>query len=139
MYDIDELKRIRQADDYTFVLAYGDRLETSTARGVRPIIVLIQSSGDFSHGVVVDKVVGRAAALLYALMGVERLHALVVSEPAAAVCRAHGIALTYDALVPNIINRSGDDICPMEKLTLEIDDPQAALRAIEQKLAAMHA
>lgn len=138
MYSIDELKQLQRDGEYTLAIAKGDRLITSKARGVRPLVELIESGEDLTHGVAVDKVVGKAAALLYAYMGINELYAPVISAPAAAVCKAHCIALSYDTLAQNIINRNGDDICPMEKLTIDIDDPQTALNAIKQKLGMMH-
>lgn len=38
---------------------------------------------------------------------------------------------------PRIINRKGDDLCPMEKAVLDIDDPVQAKEAILARLAEM--
>jgi len=51
---------------------------------------------------------------------------------------AHAISVQYDTLVPNIINRAGDGICPFEAAVMDITDPQGAFTAILQKMAEMH-
>ena len=84
-----------------------------------------------------DKVVGRATAYLYVLLNIQALYAAVISEPAMAVLHAHGISVTYGTLVPNIINRKGDGICPFEEAVMDITDPQEALSAIRKKMTEM--
>ena len=81
-----------------------------------------------------DKVVGKAAALLYALMGVSSLYASVISEGALTVCKSFGISVEYGALAQNIINRRGDGFCPMEQAVADISDPQTAFNAGKEKL-----
>ncbi len=82
---------------------------------------------------------GAAAALLYAYMGVAQLCAHVMSERAAQVCELHGIAYRCDMIVPHIINRKGDGVCPMEQAVAQTDDPRAAVSIIADKLKAMNA
>ncbi len=82
---------------------------------------------------------GAAAALLYAYMGVAELCAHVMSERAAQVCELHGIAYRCDMIVPHIINRKGDGVCPMEHAVAQTDDPRAAVSIIADKLKAMSA
>ena len=44
--------------------------------------------------------------------------------------RQAGITVSYDTLQPNIINRTGTDICPVEKLTADTTNPDEAFRLI---------
>ena len=81
-----------------------------------------------------DKVVGRATAYLYVLLKVKEVYAQIISQPAVDALREHGIDVTYDKLVPNIINRKGDGICPFEETVMPINDPQKAHAAILQKM-----
>ena len=84
-----------------------------------------------------DRVVGRGAAFLYRLLGVKAVYARVMSEPAVRVLEEGGIAALPDRVVPGIVNRTGDGPCPFEAAVLEIRDPQEALRAIREKMAAL--
>ena len=122
---------------YTCVLSDGKSIVTSKDRGVAPLLQLIECGGDYRGYFAADKVVGAAAALLYAYMGVAELCALVMSERAAQVCERHGIAYRCDRVVPHIINRKGDGVCPMEQAVAQTDDPRAAVSIIADKLKAM--
>lgn len=52
-----------------------------------------------------DKVVGRATAFLYCLLGVSEVYPNVMRRPAAQVLARHGIAAHCGKLVEGIINR----------------------------------
>lgn len=80
-----------------------------------------------------DKIVGKAAALLFVLAGVCCVHGCVMSRAAKEVFDLHNIPCSYDVLTDHIINRQGDGICPMEQTVLQISDPKDALNALLKK------
>lgn len=123
-------------DDNTFVCKKGKRIHKSHKRGVAPMLELLQKDPDLLEGSqVVDKVIGRAAAFLLIKGKVSKLYTEVISKPALELLHADGtIDVSYGKCVDNIINRTGDDICPMEKATLQIADPQEAYEAIVETL-----
>ena len=135
----DSLERARMLlrQGYTCVFCNGDDIITDCRRGVRPLLDLIEQGRNVRGYCVADKVVGKASALLYCRMGICQVYAPVVSRPAAEVLEQNGILLTYDRLVPAIRNRTGTDICPMEKAVQSIFDPDEALNAIYAALAAL--
>ena len=47
--------------------------------------------------------------------------------------KQYHILVTYDKLVNNIINRKGDDLCPMEKAVLDINDIDKAFAILKEK------
>ncbi len=106
----------------------------STERGVAPLLDWLQSGRNFSGFSAVDKVVGKAAAYLYVLLDVERVHALVISEGAAEVFARFGIAYTYEEKVSAIRNRTNTGFCPMEQAVWAINEPQVAYKVIQQSL-----
>ncbi len=134
----ERAKEMMLASGYTCVLANGTDAVTSKLRGVKPLVQYLKSDQSFSGFSAADKVVGKATAFLYVLLGVEELFAQVISQPALEVLEAHGIAVHYGALVPAIINRSGDGICPFEAAVMEITAPQAAYEAILRKMREMN-
>ena len=134
----DRLTRARMLlskTDCTCVLCGDDVILTDKRRGVRPLLDLLNGNADVTGFSVADKVVGKAAAYLYCLLGIKELYAGVISRPALAVLERYHIIVEYGRLVPAIQNRSGDGPCPMESAVWEIDDPQQALSAILTKLA----
>ena len=97
----------------------------------------IKSETDLHDFSAADKVVGRATAFLYAILGVKEVYAHVMSEGALDVLKQAGISATYGKLVEHIINRKGDGICPFEEAVLEIQDRSQAYEAILLKMEKM--
>lgn len=83
-----------------------------------------------------DSIVGKAAALLMICGGVKSVKAGVLSEGGKAELEKYGVPYAYDALVPNIINRKGDGICPMEEAAKDCG-PSDIVEAIRRKLVAL--
>ncbi len=125
-------------EGYTCVVVGETGILTSSERGVKPLVVWYEEGRDFRTCAVADKVVGRGAAFLYLLLGVKRLHACVISEPALALLREAGCDASYDTCVPHIINRAGDGICPFEDAVMHMHDPLQAYNAILKKMNEMN-
>ena len=112
--DLTEAINILNGDKYTCVLCKGSAIYISTERGVKPLIDWIDDGTDLQGFSAADKVVGKAAAFLYVLLGVKEVYARIMSEGAIAVLKNNGIFVKYDLSVKNIINRAGTGNCPME-------------------------
>lgn len=106
----------------------------SEKRGVAPLLQWLESGEDFSKFSAADKVVGKAAAFLYVLLGVERVYALVISEAAESVLNAYNIPVCFEEKVSAIKNRTGTGFCPMEQAVLRLSDPNEAYKAIIEKI-----
>ena len=61
----------------------------------------------------------------------------MISRSALQVLTSSGIDAEYGSLVENIINRTGDGICPFEEAVLNIDDANDAYAAVREKMEAM--
>lgn len=134
MTNLEKAKSVLGGSEYTLVLCNGDTLYTSAKRGVIPMLEFIDSKTNLKGFSAADKVVGKAAAALFAHAEVYEIHTDVISKPAADFLCAKGITFTYNSLVDNIINRKGDGICPMEQVTADIDDTNEAIAAIRKRL-----
>lgn len=121
---------------YTCVVCKDDTVYTATVRGVKPLLNWLDTTS-LEGFCAADRVVGRAAAFLYCLLGVEEVYAHVMSRPAAQVLKEHGIGVHADTMTDGIINRQGTGPCPFESAVLDITDPAQALKTIRSKLAAM--
>ncbi len=120
--------------EYTCVLCKDEETITCTERGVKPLLDLLDSGRDLKGFSAADKVVGKAAAFLYVLLGVSAVYARVISETALQVLEAHEIYTGHDVCVNNIINRMGTDTCPMEDVVGTLNSPSDALHKIRQRL-----
>ncbi len=137
MTNLEKSITLLKEGEYTCVLC-GGTVVTSTKRGVSPLVALYEDSVSYVGYSASDRVVGKGAAFLYVLLGVKEVYALVISKPALDLLTSYGVSVTYDTLVPNIINRQGDGICPFEEVSLPIQDPRAAYQAIRAKMAQLN-
>ena len=134
MNDLNKAKGLLLANEYTCVVCRGDELYTSVQRGVAPLVEWYEGDTNLSGFCAADKVVGKGAAFLYVLLGINEVYAAVISRPALDVLLSPGIKTEYGMLADNIINRNGDGICPIESAVLGTDDPREAYAAIVKKL-----
>ena len=138
MHDLEKARSLLEKENYTCVICRGDDVITDRRRGIRPLMELLESGKDLQGYSAADKVVGKAAAFLYCLLGVKALHAGVLSVPARDVLVSAGISVEWGSLVPAIRNRAGDGFCPMETAVWDLTDPALApdaIRAALQKLS----
>lgn len=122
---------------YTCVLCKGEHIYTSQERGLVPLLHWLDTGMDATGYAAADTVVGKAAAYLYVLLGVDYLYACVISRAGLAVCEAHGIQVEYGNLIENIRNRNNTGNCPMEEAVRTCNTPEEAYEAIHQKCKAM--
>lgn len=135
--DLQKACSLLETGTYTCAACSGETIHTATERGVKPLLNWVDTGLTLQYFSAADRVVGRATAFLYVLLGVKEVYAQVMSRPAADVLTAQGITALSGTLVEGIINRRGDGPCPFEAAVMEIHDPQAALTAIRSKMAQM--
>ncbi len=138
MTDLENAKQLLLEKDFTCVLCRDQDIRTSRFRGVKPLVSWYAGQEDAAGFCAADKVVGKATAFLYVLLGAKAVYAGVISHSALQVLTDHHIAAEYDLLVENIINRKGDGICPFEEAVLDIQEPQEAYAAIRRKMEALN-
>lgn len=129
-------KEIMQKNGYSCVLCSGEVIYTSGERGVKPLLGFIEK--DNCRGFcAADKIIGKAAAMLYVILGVSEVYADVMSEAGLNILTEHEISAHYDTLTKEIRNRQDTDICPMDKAVQNISEPLDALEAIKKRLSEM--
>lgn len=139
MTDIESAAEKLNNSQVTFAAAKDGVLITSEKRGIRPLLELYTEGTDMTGWSCADKVVGKAPAMMYVLLGVSEVFAPVMTKTAKAIMENAGIKCTSDTLTDVIIRRDGKDICPMEKAVKDIDDPEEAVTAIQKTAAILAA
>lgn len=122
---MEELKQLLIQQDLTCIVRHHHTLFKEKANGIQPLLRFIEQ-GVLENSEVIDKVIGKAAALLMVYGNVSCVHALTISEHALQVFRDHHIPITFDVCVPYIINRKKDGMCPMEQTVLSCNDADKA-------------
>ena len=135
---LEQAKSLLLTSASTIAVVSNGEVFTSHERGVKPLLHLLTEKKGFLKGAsVADKVIGKAAALLMVLGEIKEVHTLIISEPAIKVFEKYNIPCFYDKKVDRIVNRTGDGLCPMETLCLDVDNPQEAFTKIKEKLSKM--
>lgn len=94
-----------------------NKVEVFRQHGIKDLLTLLTERPEALRGATVaDKVTGKGAAALIALGGAAGLYAEVISRPALELLDKSGIDTDFGLCVPNIINRAGAGICPVEQL-----------------------
>ncbi len=118
---------------HSLVLTNGDNIIINDKKGIAPMLEVIASGADVCGYQAADIIVGKAAAMLFALAGIKEVYAEVLSEKGAETLEKYGIPFEYGQLVPYIINRTKDGMCPMEMTVADIDDLEEAHEALLKK------
>ena len=132
MTDIEKAKSLLK-DDKTCVLVKGDKILISNETGIKPMMKYISKGINLNGFSVADKIVGKAAAMLFRKAGKE-VFAEVLSESALSFLNREKIKVTYNTLTEKIINRDKTGICPMEETVLNVDDFEKGYQALKEKI-----
>lgn len=133
-----QIINLLQSEQCSCVIRKGDTIRIFRKRGVQDLYRLLKDDPDFLKGAfVADKVVGKAAAALMILGGVEELFTFTVSRLARDLFERSAVKLDFDQEVPHIINRAGTGWCPMESRCRDLDTPEACFGQVEEFLNTM--
>ena len=135
---LEQAKSLLLTSASTIAVVSNGEVFTSQERGVKPLLHLLTEKNGFLKGAsVADKVIGKAAALLMVLGEIKEVHTLIISEPAIKVFEKYNIQCYYDKKVTRIVNRTGDGLCPMETLCLDVEEPKEAFQKITDFIKTM--
>ena len=114
------LEQKLREENLTCVVQKEQACFASQERGIKPILLFLRQDPDCLRGAsAADKVIGKAAALLFVYGG-------VISTPALEVFQQYGVVCEYGTLVDRIQNRKGDGLCPMETRAMTLTLPEEA-------------
>lgn len=131
-----ELIDILHNEELTLIVKSKDgTLHRFGGRGVKDLLTLVTKHPEVLHeALIADKVVGKAAAACMIAGGAKQIYADVISKPALALLQRHDVIIQYGQLANHIINRAGNGWCPMELLSLEIDNPLEIIDKIKDHI-----
>ena len=114
---------------YKLVVCAKDSVYVSEESGLASLLSLV-GEDTWIGAAAADKVVGKAAAMLFVLLRVKSLYAEVITETAKAVLEAQGIECVYGTLVERLIDADGK-VCPSELAVENVVDPSDAPAALK--------
>ena len=103
-------------------------------RGIGPLLKLLDGM-KLDGALVVDKVIGRAAAAICVQGGARKVCTRLAGKGAAELLEKRGIVFEAEQTVERILNRDKTGSCPMEKTVDGMDDPAKMVEALRKKVA----
>ena len=136
LQDLELAKKTLQVEGLSLtIVKENEVLFKSRESGVKSLVEAVGRCGSSLEGAAAaDRVVGKAAAFICVHAKLSNVYAHVMSRLGEAVLKRHSIPSHHNTLVPNILNRLGTDMCPFEKIVLEIDSPEEAFQMISHRL-----
>ena len=134
MKDLERAREILKEEKLSLVIVKnGEVIFSSGSPGINSILQAIESLGDYISGAsVADKVVGKAAALLFTYSRIKGAYAVTLSIEGLNVLRKNRILIEYEELVPRILDKSGKNICPFEEIVLRVESPSQAYEELKR-------
>jgi hypothetical protein len=133
------LEELDKTGNSLMIYSDGRLIFQSASKGIRPHLEAIETHGEALRGtLMVDKIVGRAAALLILYSGADEAQAQVLSRPGKKVLDMHGLPTSYVELVDYIKMKDGSIYCPFERMVQGVTDPVEAYAAIVEKMRSLN-
>jgi len=134
----DYLEVLEASDNNLMIYSKEELIFQSKSKGIRPHLEAIEKLGERLHGtIMIDKIVGRAAALLILYSKALEAHTVILSGPGKEVLDEHNFNYNYVELVPHIKQKDGRIFCPFERMVQGISNPEEAYEAIVRKMASL--
>lgn len=130
--DIIKAKKILPG--HSLVLCKNEELIISDKKGISAIADFIISKKSLCGFSAADKVIGKAAAILFIKAEIKEVFAETLSVAGKEILEKHNIAVSYNTLTENISNFNKTDICPMEKLVSKTFDIEIGTDLLLKKL-----
>lgn len=133
---LENIISLYHSDDYTLVIDTGTTVYYSREPGLYRLLSFAESKA-FLGSYAADRIVGKAAAMIYILLGFNAVYAEIISTDARSLFDKYHIAYQFGKTVDHIISHNGRDICPLEKALNDIYDPKAAPAILRETLASL--
>jgi len=129
-------QRLNQKKLSLVIAKRGRVLFETKAHGISGLLDAIKKLGNsMVESSVADRIVGRAAALLFVYSGVVAVFAVTASDDGIEVLRDHNIFHEFVRRVPRILDSKKVDVCPFEKLASGFSDPKKAYEELRARCA----
>ena len=133
-------QRLKQKNLALVIAKKGEVVFETSSHGIGGLLKAIEELGKQMKGSsVADKIVGKAAALVCVYAGVVAVFAVTASEKGIQALRDNNVLCRFGSKVPHILNYKRNDICPFEKLVINISNSKEAYEklksfAVERRL-----
>lgn len=118
------------------VIRDGKIISTAKGQGIAPLLTFYENEPEIlKDAFVVDKVIGKAAAMILVLGGAKQVYGELMSETAVEYLTQHGCRALFGKKIDVVANRSGDGICPLENSVMDVEDPQTGYYRLKETIS----
>lgn len=134
--ELEEILKIYNQEDCCFTAKLADgSIYKADGRGVKPVLTKLHIDRNyFKDAIIVDKVIGKAAAMLLIDSGAKFIHGELMSEYAIEVLKKYKIPYSYGKKAEFIKNRTNTGMCPLESSVQKLKDVKLAFDVVEEKV-----
>lgn len=131
IFDISELSL--KLENHSLLVYKDGKISYQDEHGIKPLLIQIKKKG-LKNAIVVDKVIGKAAALLMVYGKVKQVHTNIIAKDAMTVFEKYNIEYSANEVVEYIKNQTKDGLCPMEEKVKNINKPKKAYKIFKKAI-----
>jgi hypothetical protein len=125
-------KRLIQKNLSLVIVKDGKVLFEIESHGIGDLLKAVNRLGNNMRATsVADRIVGRAAALLFVFSSVRAVFAVTASDGGIEVLESNNVFCEYENRVKNVLNLKKTDVCPFEKLVAKLSSPEKAYAVLK--------
>ena len=134
----EALKLINSGKFSCVIINNGSIVHKADGRGVSPLLKAYANQPEIlKNAFVVDKIIGKAAAMILTLGQANRGYGMIMSVSGREYLERHGIKAEFGRCVDVISNRERNGICPIEQSVMDIEDPREGLSVMSATINEM--
>lgn len=133
MKDLDLAKHVLKEENQSLVVVKnGEVIYKSTDRGIKPMLSITNELKEEVRGSsIADKVIGKGAALLCVNLNIKEVYGDLMSQAGIDMLKKNGIKYEFNQSCEYIKNREGTGYCPIEKLSMDVEEPRELLEKLK--------
>ncbi|KYK25874.1 hypothetical protein AYK20_04275 [Thermoplasmatales archaeon SG8-52-1] len=134
--DLNLAREVLSTTDCSIVvISFGKIWKKKKGDGIRPFLEVIAEMGEeINDSVIGDRILGRASALLCRYIKAKGVYSPQGTKTGIALLIMGGVPCQVDKLIPIIKNRTGDGLCPFEKILKDVISPEEAYQILKDKV-----
>lgn len=133
MKDLELAKQILEEENQSLVVVKnGQVIYKSMDRGIKPMLTITNEFKEEASGSsIADKVIGKGAALLCVNLNIKAVYGDLMSQSGIDILEKNKIQYEFKESCEYIKNREGTGYCPIEKLSMDVDEPRELLEKLK--------
>ena len=134
MRDLEKAKSLLFEEDLTLaVVKDGEVIFRSKDKGIKPMFILATDLKEKAKGAALaDRVIGKGAAILAGYIGIKEIYTDLISQGGMERLDYYKIPYEMKNSCEYIKNRDQTAYCPIEKISMNIEDPLVLIESIKE-------